>query len=80
MADTRLRQRHKQCKARIRKLQRMWDRRHLMIERSGRYLRFCGTIGQAYKQGYAAWDRIREDIVIKAAFGVEDAPRRRPVA
>lgn len=78
MADTRLRNRHKQLLRRYRKLDRMWARRHLAIERSGKYVKLCATMHRATMQCHTAWERVREDVTIKAALRAEDAPRRKP--
>jgi hypothetical protein len=78
MGDALLRSREKHLRKRVRWFKRRWDRRHIAIDRSAKADKFYNTWQQASDAAHAAWHRVREDVEIKAAFGAEDAPRRRP--
>jgi hypothetical protein len=78
MGDLRMRDRHKQLRKRIRWIERQWLKRNKVIEQSGRYVKYNHMLHRAYMAAHHLWHRVREDVTIKAAFGAEDAPRRRP--
>jgi len=64
--------RRRQALRRIAKLKRMWDgnlRGQERIEATGRYLKYCAALGQAYQQSYGAWDRCKS-AAIEAAGGL----------
>ena len=77
MADKRLRERAKRLRARLRKLERLWRRHAIRARGEARMERAWNRTAKAF---CAAWEIARQDAAIKAAFGVEDAPRRRPRA
>jgi hypothetical protein len=78
MADQRFRDRHKHLRKRIRWLERYGLRRNKVIKETGRVAKYENMLDRAYWRAHNAWNRVREDTEIKAAFGVENAPRRRP--
>lgn len=78
MGDQRMRDRHKQLRKRCRWFKRKWDRRRNAIDRSSKAVKFYAAWQSAAEASNLMWDRIRDDIKIKAALGAEDAPRRRP--
>jgi hypothetical protein len=79
MGDERARNRHKQLRKRVRWFERKWSRRQNAIERAPKvWAKFHRTWEKACLASHEVWERIREDVTIKVAFGAEDAPRRRP--
>jgi hypothetical protein len=77
MSDEILRRRHKQLRRRFRWFDRRWKTRRNAIEKSPRLHKFDDAWRRTWGAENSMWLRIKEDVTIKAAFGVEDAPRRR---
>ncbi|MEH2667993.1 hypothetical protein DXU07_00685 [Bradyrhizobium elkanii] len=78
MGDLAMRNRHKQLRARARWFQRRYDKRGNAIERSAKRAKFFSAWQRTWTAANVLWHRIKDDVTIKAAFGAEDAPRRRP--
>lgn len=78
MADTRLRDRHKALRKRCRKITRLLTRKAIHASRTAEDIDVMSDRFERLEQ--AAWNAIKEDVTIKAAFGAEDAPRRKPRA
>jgi hypothetical protein len=76
MGDERLRKRHKELRRRVRWFARKVRYGHKIAKRP----RFKETYDRAAWAAHRAWHRVKEDVEIKAAFGAENAPRRRPRA
>ncbi|WP_050400415.1 hypothetical protein [Bradyrhizobium embrapense] len=77
MGDQAMRDRHKQLRKRARWFERRWERRQNAIARSPKLQKFGNAWDRAAAACNALWERIQADVTIKAAFGAEDAPRRR---
>jgi hypothetical protein len=78
MGDQRLRNRQKQLRKRSRWFKRKYHYRSKLIDASPKHDKFFDAWHRAADSAYEAWHRVRADVEIKAAFGAEDAPRRRP--
>ncbi|SEB97301.1 hypothetical protein [Bradyrhizobium erythrophlei] len=78
MGDVAMRNRHKQLRARARWFQRRYDKRGNAIERSPKRAKFFNAWRRTWTECNALFERIKDDVAIKASFGAEDAPRRRP--
>lgn len=79
MGDDRMRKRHKQLRKRVRWFERKWARRKNAIEAAPKvWAKFHQAWERACAADHTLWHRVEEDVRIKAAFGVEDAPRRKP--
>jgi hypothetical protein len=74
MGDQALRDRHKQ----LRKRYRWFERKAKFGHKISRRPKFQDAWDRTAWAAHRAWHRVQEDVVIKAAFGAEDAPRRRP--
>ena len=75
MADTKLRERHKRLRKRVRKVGRLAQRHAIRARGEWRIELVWGMVARACN---AVWDKIKEAVTIKAAFGIENAPRRKP--
>lgn len=78
MGDVAMRNRHKQLRARARWFDRRYGKRGNAIERSPKRAKFFSAWQRTCTACSVLWHRIKDDVAIKAAFGAEDAPRRRP--
>ncbi len=76
MGDERLRDRHKQLRKRVGWFERKWRHRQNAISRSPAAAKFEHAWDRARLADHLMWNRVRDDVIIKAAFGAEDAPRR----
>lgn len=75
MADVKLRERSKRARARVRKIDRLGMRKAIVargLERLNRAFDLAMSLEQK------TWEAVKEDATIKAAFGIENAPRRKP--
>lgn len=73
MADTKLRDRNKLARKRLRKIERLALR--AAIQNKGIH-RIYRAWHRAAAVCNSTWEAVREDSQIKAVFGAEDAPRR----
>lgn len=73
MGDLALRERHRHLIRRLRKIERLARRHAIRARGEARLDRAWSAVGAACNR---LWALIREDVTIKAAFGVEAAPRR----
>jgi hypothetical protein len=74
MGDGGLRARHKQLRKRVRWFERKVRFGHKVCKRPN----FNDAWYRASLADHFAWERVKNDVEIKAALGAEDAPRRRP--
>jgi hypothetical protein len=74
MGDQPLRDRHKQLRKRARWFERKVKYGHKISKRP----KFEDAHNRAAWAAHRAWHRVKDDVIIKAALGAEDAPRRRP--
>lgn len=75
MADIKLRERSKRARARLRKIDRLGMRKAILargLERLNRAFDLAMRLEQK------TWEAVKQDATIKAAFGIENAPRRKP--
>lgn len=73
--DTKLREQHKRLRKRLRKIQRLAMRHAIRARGDARLDRVWAMVARACGK---AWVAVKEDVTIKAAFGIENAPKRRP--